>query len=80
MSFQDKFMKLPQKLRVVIVGAVLVVIAVPVIGLLIFLKHVLPEGKASAKTNDTTSIAASPSARALSPSTARPTTTTPKRK
>ncbi|NUO48556.1 MAG: hypothetical protein HOV80_06840 [Polyangiaceae bacterium] len=48
MSFSEKFMKLPQKLRMAIVGIVLVVVAVPVLGLLIVLKNVLPEGKASA--------------------------------
>jgi hypothetical protein len=48
MSFTEKFMKLPQKLRMVIVGGVLVVVAVPLIGLLIVLKNVLPEGKSSA--------------------------------
>jgi hypothetical protein len=51
MSFTEKFMKLPQKLRMVIVGGVLVTVAVPIIALLIVLKNVLPEGKPSAASS-----------------------------
>jgi hypothetical protein len=75
MSFSEKFMKLPQKLRMVIVGIVLFVLAVPVIGLLIFLKQVLPEGKASAASPATTSTAAP-----KSPAKAAPKATTAKKK
>jgi hypothetical protein len=75
MSFSEKFMKLPQKLRMVIVGIVLFVLAVPVIGLLIFLKQVLPEGKPSAASTATTSTAA-----AKTPAKPAPTTTTAKKK
>lgn len=73
MSFTDKFMKLPQKVRMVIVGIVLFVLAVPVIALLIFLKNVLPEGKPSAASSG-----AATTAEAKAPAKAAPTATTAK--
>lgn len=80
MSFSDKFMKLPQKLRMAIVGIVLVVLAVPVIGVLIFLKNVLPEGKPSTATSGAVTTAAAKAPAAKAQAKAAPKTTTAKKK
>jgi hypothetical protein len=77
MSFSEKFMKLPQKVRLVIVGAVLAVLAVTGIAVLILLKNVLPEGKPSASSTTTAKAAASDSP---AKTTAKPSATTPKKK
>lgn len=81
MSFTDKFMKLPQKVRMVIVGIVLFVLAVPVIALLIFLKNVLPEGKPSAASSGaaTTAAAKDPAKPAPTASSAKNASTAKKK-
>ena len=73
MALTDKFMRLPQAIRVAVVGTILVVIAIPLIALAIVLKNLSPgtPSKSSASIAETSTSKSSPKTAAAT-SAARP--------
>lgn len=73
MAFNDTFMRLPQAIRIVVVGIVLTVIGVPLIALAIFLKSVSPGKPASASSPQAKSTGAAVAAAPTTPARTQPT-------